>query len=84
MPQSSDELRAKMLTWFGDDIDETGPMNFLEDNGFRFGQDWVARKPGVMLWSELTPKEQDCVIFLMEEWDFGGWQAKEASSEDKS
>ncbi|WP_425540710.1 hypothetical protein [Rhodoblastus acidophilus] len=68
MPQASDELRSKMQTYFGDEIDDGGPMRFLEEHGY------VIQRTGVIscpVGREITDKEWDCICFLCDEWDYG-------------
>lgn len=73
MPQASPELRDKMKEYFGDPIDDAGPAKFLASQGFVNGPDWLWRHPEKLKWRDLTQKEKDCVIFLIEEWDEGGF-----------
>lgn len=72
MPTASDELRAKMDAYFGDPISEMGAMNYLQDQGYKLGRDWVYRKDG-MNWEDLPEKDRECICFLADEWDFGGF-----------
>lgn len=73
MPSASDELREAMNKRFGDPIDESGPMQFLEDAGYKLTKDWLWEpKPGVACLKDMTRDEFDCLLFLVHEWDFGG------------
>lgn len=73
MPQARPELRLRMGELFGDPISDVGPTQFLLLQGFALtpGYTWMPPidRPK---WDQLTDDEQDCVRFLIEEWDFGG------------
>lgn len=71
MPSSSDELRGKMFDRFGDRISETGPQQYLKDKGWVLNKDWTYSKAGQDL-DKIPQDELDCIIFLIQEWDFGG------------
>lgn len=69
MPQSTNELRAKMKHHFGDEISEAGPMKYLFDKGFHLHRGGVWDPPFVpyvtsdkLVW--------DCLDFLADEWDY--------------
>ncbi len=67
MPSASDHLREKMLSYFGDPIDDAGPAKFLRSCGWTEDRDvWSAP-----LHRETTSKEWDCMQFLVDEWDHG-------------
>ena len=73
MPQASDELRAQMKKRFGDPINDTGPMEFLKGAGYTLTPDWRWKaKAGVQLLRDMTRDEFECLLFLVQEWDFGG------------
>jgi len=64
MPQSTPERRAR---W---GIDDAAAMKYLRQQGFNLHADWCwthidGREPDA--------KEADAIIFLIEEWDMGGW-----------
>ena len=69
MPSSSDAQRDLMTKWFGS-VDTSGPMKFLESHGFILRRDWCWQKP--VSAHKLSEDEIECVVFLIEEWDFGG------------
>lgn len=73
MPSASDELRDRMGQRFGDRIDDRGPIRFLMAASYEAREDfcWGAR-PGVRTEDDITPEEAECILFLIEEWDFGG------------
>lgn len=68
MPQASDQQRALMEKWFGDPVDDSGPMRFLFAHGF-------TEKAG--MWKSPTSShtiseyEWECLLFLCDEWDYG-------------
>jgi len=72
MPQASDEVRELMEGYFGDPIDDTGPHQYLEAQGFVCTRGWEWFKPGIVTLGQLTEKEWHCVLFLITEWDYGG------------
>lgn len=74
MPSASQDLRDLMLARFGSEIDESGPMKFLEDAGYTLTEDWHwDPKPGIKgAYANMTRDEFDCLLFLVHEWDFGG------------
>jgi hypothetical protein len=70
MPQASEELRDLMGYLFdGERIDDTGPTNFLIERGYKLGNDWLWDLPNPN--HSITEKEELCIRFLIEEWDFG-------------
>jgi hypothetical protein len=76
MPQASDELRGLMNARFGSDIDDAGPIKFLEDAGYKLNRDWTwTPKAGVSDLKGMTRDEFECHLFLVHEWDFGGLAA---------
>ena len=78
MPQASDELRELMVKRFGS-IDEQGPIKYLEEQGYRLtGHYFWWPKAGVKSYNDMTKEEYDCLLFLVTEWDFGGFYTKEA------
>ena len=69
VPQASDEDREQMRRWFGE-IDEQGPIRFLESRGYVLRKDWRWEKPVPS--HTLSVEELACIHFLADEWDFGG------------
>lgn len=69
MPQALDSQRDLMLKWFGDSIDEQGPMRFLLSRGYTFPRGGMIIKP--TLSHTVSYEEGECVDFLCDEWDFG-------------
>lgn len=69
MPQASDEQQALMERWFGDPIDDHGPIRFLYSRGytFHYGQTGHWRKPA--RFHTISFEEQACADFLVDEWD---------------
>lgn len=70
MPQSSPEMRLLMYKWFGDEVDDTGPMNFLVSRGYELTSRWLWKPPVPS--HTVSAEEWKCMVFLIEEWDFGG------------
>lgn len=70
MPSATQELRDLMENWFGDPIDESGPMRVLESRGWYLTKSWQ--------WQPAVPNQtiheidNKLILFLMQEWDFGG------------
>ena len=78
MPQAGEVLRDKMNDWFGDPISDQGPIKYLHEQGYKLTPQWVwIPKPGVTKYSDMTEKEYLCMLFLVDEWDFGGLIGKE-------
>jgi hypothetical protein len=71
MPQTDDETRARWCPSF----DPTGTeyaMHFLTVRGWKLGRDWVWRRT-----TPPNPEEADAMRYLIEEWDFGGWDVSD-------
>lgn len=68
MPQATDQLRGAMFRRFGDHIGEAGPIAFLEERGYTLRRDFFWDAPD----REPTVDENECILFLIQEWDFGG------------
>lgn len=67
MPQAPNELRVLMKEYFGDEVDDAGPIAYLKVNGWEQADTglWNSSKP----LSQVSQKEWECFIFLMQEWD---------------
>lgn len=70
MPTASNEAQNLMKLWFGDSIDDQGPTQLLKSHGFVLRRDWQWEKPA--LFHTISEIEWTCIMFLIEEWDFGG------------
>lgn len=72
MPSASNDLRELMNEYFGDPIDDNGPIQYLISKGYK-----PSRRP-LWFWHlpnpehVITEKEGNCLQFLIDEWDFGG------------
>jgi hypothetical protein len=64
MPQTTDERRAR---WPGGDQEA---IAYLKAQGFKLTPQWFWLKPAPG--HKLTEREEDAIIYLIEEWDFGG------------
>lgn len=69
MPQASDELRGIMQEWFGS-LDLYDPQVFLQSHGFDLTARWTWNLP--VPHHSISCYELACVLFLVEEWDYGG------------
>lgn len=70
MPQASDDLRDLMkLIHKNDGVSDAEPIKYLEDRGYKLTKrwDWIVPKD-----HHITEKEELCIRFLRDEWDFGG------------
>ena len=77
MPQASDELREEMHRLFGTHVEETGPMNFLTEQGYVLTRTWRWKPPShVKSYDDMSQDEWYCLKFLIDEWDFGGLSLK--------
>jgi hypothetical protein len=72
MPQASDEDRAQMQQWFGDGIDDHGPHAYLESHGWTLLRGWLWQPP--VPYHSVSCYELACVMFLINEWDYGGFK----------
>lgn len=67
MPQTSDELRAKMDSYFHNGgVNDWEPLAFLLDEGWGEKGGMLSKPTD----HEPSNKEWDCAQFLIEEWDF--------------
>ncbi len=74
MPQASDELRMKMMRRFGS-MDTVGPEGYLKQAGYTLGTNYFwSPKVGVVEYKDMTRDEFDCLLFLVHEWDYGGFE----------
>jgi hypothetical protein len=62
MPQATEELRAE---W---GVMPEEAIQFLLTAGYRLTDDWTWESPS----RESTPQERRVILFLIQEWDFGG------------
>ena len=80
MPQTSRELWLKMEARFGPDSYDAGPIKYLEDAGYTLTRKWAWEpKPGVIVAAQMAEDELDCMVYLIEEWDFDGLLPTKAS-----
>lgn len=70
MPNASNDLRELMGLMFGDNISDGPPMQYLLDRGWKLNRKWEWVKPTYNHF--VGEKEELCIRFLMDEWDFGG------------
>lgn len=71
MPQASDDLRDLMgLMFNGERISDGPPIEFLLSKGYKLREDWTWELPNKD--HHILEKEELCLRFLTEEWDFGG------------
>ena len=69
MPQASDELRAKMDSYFDNGgINDYDPFAFLIGHGYSEKRGIIYRPHNEHI---PTKKEWDCIEFLCDEWDYG-------------
>lgn len=72
MPSSSRSLKENMIKRFGS-IDTIGPEKYLTDAGYKITKGWTWEpKVGVTNYSDMTRDEYDCMLYLIQEWDYGG------------
>lgn len=69
MPQASDDLCDLMFLMFGDGIGDAAPTEFLRSRGYVLTSYWTWQTPSEDHW--LTEKEELCIRFLHDEWDYG-------------
>ena len=68
MPTASDWQRALMEKWFGDPIDDSGPLDLLFSHGF-VDDRGILRPPVPSHTVNIV--EWECIAFLINEWDYG-------------
>lgn len=69
MPQASPELREK---WGGvQGVGEDKAEAFLKGRGYTLRRDWLWDRPTKD--HQVTDDEGEAVMFLITEWDYGGW-----------
>lgn len=67
MPQSSKQMRKR---WGGaQGIGDDKAVKYLESKGYTLTDDFCWKKPSKD--HEVTVKEADAMLFLIEEWDYG-------------
>lgn len=69
MPQTIPERAAR---WPGGDQQA---MTHLASRGFRMPHDgrWTYHHP-TLTWETMSERDRDAIIYLAEEWDFGGFE----------
>ncbi len=77
MPQASKEMADKMQEYFGDSVSDAGPIQHLQEQGFKLSPQFSWTHPSGKPFGDLTEKDRDCMLFLVEEWDFGGYYRHE-------
>ena len=68
MPSTTPERQAR---WPGMDAEA---MNFLESRGYKLNRDWCWSPPEPD--HDPTVREVDALIYLIEEWDYGGLESE--------
>lgn len=66
MPQASEEMQAR---WPGGDEEAS---KFLRDAGYHLTPDWRWVPPRGRV-PHKHPREIDAILYLIHEWDYGGW-----------
>lgn len=67
MPQTTDELRARMKARFGDEISDGPPWEFLVSRGYTERGGYIFLPNPI---HRVTQDEGECIDFLCEEWDW--------------
>jgi hypothetical protein len=69
MPQASDEERDRIIEIFGT-LDCVTIEWWLKKHGYKLTSawEWVVPKD-----HEITPDEHTAIVFLIHEWDYGGY-----------
>ncbi len=69
MPSSTPERQAR---WEAD----YKAIGFLEACGYKLNRDWTWTPPDCHVrgveWNGCSPMEADAILYMIEEWDFGG------------
>ena len=62
-----------MGSYFGDRISNDGPTMYLQSEGYKLAGDFMWVPPeSVKTLEDMDQKDYNCLLFLVEEWDFGG------------
>lgn len=69
MPQATDDLRDLMGLMFGDRISDGPPTDFLRSRGYHLDDHGCWHPPHEDHF--MLEKEELCLRFLHEEWDYG-------------
>lgn len=70
MPSASDEMRA---LWGGQDgVGEDKAESYLKAAGFTLTRGWLWEHPTKKTYESLTEEEYGAMLFLVQEWDYGG------------
>ncbi len=77
MPQTTPERAAR---WPGMD---TEALEFLKENGFTLSRDWEWSHPEKKSFADLSEREADAIIYLIEEWDYGGFRGSASMDADE-
>lgn len=56
------------------DWDDYTAIKFLKDKGHHLTRQWTFIHPSNFAWADLSEEEQDAIWYLVEEWDFGGYE----------
>lgn len=67
MPSATSELQDQMEQWFGDPIDNSGPLTLLLSHGWYDINGYLC--PPVLSHT-VSEIEATCIDFLCQEWDF--------------
>lgn len=74
MPSTSQARHDRIVSIFGTDLDlDDRCQEYLSQRGFYLTRtwDWIP-PPRINKLGDLTDEEFECVMYLIEEWDFGG------------
>lgn len=80
MPQTTSERLKRWGGYRG--VGEDKAEKFLEDRGYTLTSSWEWIEPSETHY--ITPEEVDAILFLMEEWDYGGLVSVERKIEAKA
>lgn len=83
MPQADEELRTWARSKFGN-IDNHGPEQLLKNAGYTLTAKWYWRLPEGKKYEDMTEDEKKAVVFLIDEWDFGGLTYEDTNSDPSS
>jgi hypothetical protein len=71
VPSTSQEILDEAAT-FLPEVDDHEACKYLQEHGYTLTREWDWKKDGVDYYGAMTREEYICLVYLCEEWDYGG------------
>ena len=71
MPQTTQE-NLDALAQFLDEVDDYTTQEYLVNRGYTLEGDFTWSHPNVKSKNYMTENEWQCMLYLIQEWDYGG------------